>query len=87
MLLSNGRLRLSWLFAVDDNNGCYQQFSALLGIIAFCCSWWYCAATYGFLWGFGFGWVPSIIIGLAVAALWPLAAFALFCFVIYINAK
>jgi hypothetical protein len=27
-------------------------------------SWFYCAATYGFLWGFGFGWVPGAIVGI-----------------------
>lgn len=43
-------------------------------LIAFLASWWYCAATYGFLFGFGLGWLPSLIlaslIALALKVLW-----------------
>lgn len=46
------------------------------GVATFIGAWWYCAAEYGFLWGFGFGWVPATIAA-AIAYfcarfLWPL---------------
>jgi TonB family protein len=46
-----------------ENGRCCGYFT---GAISFLATWWYCAETYGFLWGFGFGWVPSAIIGLIV---------------------
>lgn len=52
----------------------------LAGIVGFLGAWGYCWAEYGFLWGFGFGWVPAILAGLLAAVLvrwlWPLAALA-----------
>ena len=67
--------RKEWLYRVC----CYTCAG-----IALLTSWAYCTATYGFLWGFGFGWVPGLIVGIAAwfigAALgriiyygWPLA--------------
>jgi hypothetical protein len=35
-------------------------------------TWIYCTVNYGFLLGFGLGWLPAIIIGVVAAALWPL---------------
>lgn len=47
---------------------------ALAASLTFLGSWWYCAATYGYLFGFGLGWLPSLILsaisGLAVKFLW-----------------
>ncbi|MBB3693025.1 hypothetical protein [Sphingomonas sp. BK580] len=44
--------------------------------IAFFGAWVYCMYTYGFLLGFGFGWVPSAILALFAYAvgriMWPL---------------
>jgi hypothetical protein len=37
---------------------------ALASAAMFYGAWWYCAETYGFLWGFGFGWLPSIILAI-----------------------
>ena len=48
------------------------------GPATFLAVWIYCAVTYGFLLGFGLGWIPALIIALLVAVatifLWPLAA-------------
>jgi hypothetical protein len=42
--------------------------------VSFLASWWYCAATYGYLLGFGLGWLPSLILasilGIATKLLW-----------------
>ncbi len=43
--------------------------------VVFICSWIYCIAEYGFLLGVGLGWLPSAIVGVIAALLWPL----LFC--------
>ena len=48
-------------------------------VVAFFGSWIYCVSTYGYLLGFGVGWLPSIILAVTVwflAWLWPLALFA-----------
>lgn len=43
------------------------------GVIIFVGCWIYCIATYGFLFGVGLGWLPSIIVAFLTAWLWPLA--------------
>ncbi|SLJ96073.1 hypothetical protein SAMN06295987_102600 [Novosphingobium mathurense] len=57
-----------WYWAIGDWIG------AVFGLIAFLGSWWYCVATYGYLFGFGLGWLPSIIlaaiVGFASKLLW-----------------
>jgi hypothetical protein len=70
---------------VNDDSW-YGLIGNLLGglgaIIAFFGSWWYCAATYGYLFGFGLGWIPSFILAIIVFAvlrwLWPLIALGIF---------
>lgn len=60
----------------------YFGIGALLGTIVafvtFIGSWIYCMSVYGFLFGFGLGWIPSIIlavmVGFAVKFLWGPAA-------------
>jgi integral membrane sensor domain MASE1 len=60
--------------------------AALTGPATFLAVWIYCAITYGFLLGFGLGWIPALILALLVAVatifLWPLAAVVLL-YVIY----
>ena len=50
-------------------------------LITFVWAWWYCAATYGFLLGFGLGWLPAAILAALVGGFvwlaWPLAIAAL----------
>ncbi len=72
--------------AVDDAKVTTFQFAgfgyvaigyvlgAVAGVITFVGAYIYCIATYGFLFGLGLGWLPSIIlagiIGWAVVFLW-----------------
>jgi hypothetical protein len=65
-----------------DDDAWYFQIGGCLGIlpaiIAFVGSWWYCTASYGYLLGFGLGWLPSIILAalvfFGVTLLWGLIA-------------
>lgn len=51
-------------------------------IIIFVGCWIYCIATYGFLFGVGLGWLPSIIVAYLTAWLWPLAVAGAIAFLI-----
>ena len=75
---------------MDEDNllanigGCLGSLAAL---IAFFGSWFYCVSEYGYLFGFGLGWLPSLILAAIVFAvvryLWPiiiLGGLALFVF-------
>lgn len=42
---------------------------SIVGFITFIGSWWYCAANYGFLLGFGLGWLPAAIAAAIAGAL------------------
>lgn len=59
---------------------------SLAAIATFLGAWGYCAVTYGFLLGFGLGWLPAAILagmaGLAVRFLWPVLAIGAACFVL-----
>jgi hypothetical protein len=65
---------LGWIFAV------------LTGPATLLAVWIYGAVTYGFLLGFGLGWIPALILALLAAVatiyLWPLVALVLL-YVIY----
>jgi hypothetical protein len=37
-------------------------------LLTFAAAWFYCAATYGFLFGFGLGWLPAGILACFVGA-------------------
>jgi hypothetical protein len=60
----------------------YLDIGRVLGWIAapitFLGAYVYCISEYGFLWGFGFGWLPSAILAflvyVAVMLFWGLAA-------------
>ncbi len=73
-----------------DDDELYFFAGGCLGVIpaiaAFFGSWWYCIVTYGYLLGFGLGWLPSIILAViifnAIKLLWgPAALLALFLIV------
>lgn len=53
----------------------------ITAIIAFLAAWVYCMANYGFLFGFGLGWLPAAILavisGVAMRFLWPLVVLGL----------
>jgi hypothetical protein len=61
-------------------------FAALTGPATLLAVWIYCAVSYGFVLGFGLGWIPALILALLVAVatifLGPLAAVAVL-YVIY----
>ena len=46
-------------------------------MLAFFGTWIYCWVAYGFLLGFGLGWLPALILAPIVGFLWPVIAFLL----------
>lgn len=54
----------------DSEALAYRLISNILGwiagLVAFFGAWIYCTSEYGFLWGFGFGWVPALILAVIV---------------------
>jgi hypothetical protein len=55
-------------------------FAALTGPVTLLAVWIYCAVIYGFLLGFGLGWIPALVLALLVVVatifLWPLVVVA-----------
>lgn len=47
-----------------------ESIGVAIGFITFFVSWIYCMANYGFLFGFGFGWIPSAILAALIASTW-----------------
>lgn len=64
-------------------------FGAIAGIITFIGGWWYATAEYGFLFGFGLGWLPggllAIIVFFLVLVLWLPILVTLGGLFIYLN--
>lgn len=60
----------------DRYFGCGAMLAALPSLAVFIYSWWYCVDKYGFLLGFGLGWLPAGIAAaltfLAITLLWGL---------------
>ena len=63
-----------WIAAhrAKENDWIYPVGAYITGLITFVVTWIYCIATYGFLFGFGLGWLPSIILAYILGLLWPL---------------
>lgn len=57
----------------------------ITGFIVFIASWLYCIATYGFLFGVGLGWLPSIIVAVIAGYLWPLIVIAIVALIVLIS--
>ena len=61
---------------IDNYVALGKIIGALSGVVAFFGSYYYCIATYGYLLGFGLGWLPSLILGVIVmffaTLLWPI---------------
>jgi len=55
----------------------YGTGFTITAIITFIGSYIYCIATYGFLFGVGLGWLPSLIVAVIAGALWPLIVLAI----------
>ncbi|MFG1260321.1 hypothetical protein V5F79_23615 [Xanthobacter flavus] len=53
----------NWYKAVSE------PLATLCFFVTFLSAWAYCTLTYGFLFGFGFGWVPAVILAAFVAAI------------------
>jgi hypothetical protein len=49
--------------------------------VIFIATWIYCAAVYGWVWGFGFGWLPAAFVATVAAVMWPLVLAALSVYV------
>jgi hypothetical protein len=70
----------------------YSRVGLILGLISavgsFFGSWIYCAVTYGFLFGFGLGWLPSAILAgivfLVMRYLWPIPLLAILWLIVVI---
>lgn len=41
------------------------------GALVFIGSWIYCIFSYGFLFGLGLGWLPSIFVAIVAGFIWP----------------
>ena len=68
----------------------YERGYGISFVIIFLCSWAYCTAIYGFLFGFGLGWIPSLILAGLASFLWPVLlpiAAALVIFVVNLFMK
>jgi CheY-like chemotaxis protein len=50
----------------------YLKGAWITGVLTFIGCWMYAIATYGFLFGVGLGWLPSAIVAVIAAYLWPL---------------
>lgn len=50
----------------------YFAGAGITGVVTFVGSWIYCIATYGYLFGVGLGWLPSLIVGTLAGYLWPI---------------
>lgn len=66
------------------NETVYEVGKCITGLIIFIGSYIYCINEYGFLFGLGLGWLPSFIIALIAAYLWPLILFLLLSFILLI---
>lgn len=59
----------------------------IVGVITFFISWIVCTFEYGFLLGFGLGWLPSLILAFIVGWLWPLVVIAIAFILVMIFIK
>ena len=62
----------------------YRFGFAIVWLVAFISTWIYCMSEYGFLWGFGLGWLPASILATIVAFLWPLLFLVVIGFIILV---
>lgn len=70
-----------------DNSGSLIYWGGfwLVWIVVFLGAWGYCAITYGFLLGFGLGWLPASILASILAFVWPLIAAAAVALWLYLS--
>ena len=66
----------------------YQISAAIVGVITFIITYIWSIVNYGFLFGVGLGWLPSMILAVVVGFLWPVILFVFFIgvlFILYAN--
>ena len=66
-----------------DTDHVYSVGQIITSTIVFICCWIYAILEYGFLFGVGFGWLPSLIVAIIAGFLWPLLLIALFVLLCY----
>jgi hypothetical protein len=64
--------------------GGYIVGAQVIGGLTFIVSWVYCISEYGFLLGFGLGWLPSMILAGILGVLWPFVVIALIAVVVMV---
>ena len=69
---------------MDDGFGWYRVGNVIVGLLVFISAWIYCISEYGFLWGFGFGWLPAAILATILAFLWPLLLLIIIGVIVFI---
>ena len=52
----------------------YATGAFINGFLVFVISYIYCIFSYGFLFGLGLGWLPSLILAFIAGLIWPLVA-------------
>lgn len=62
----------------------YELGVKITSWIVFIGSWIYCIAEYGFLFGVGLGWLPSLIVAVIAGLLWPLICIIIFIFLMMV---
>lgn len=65
----------------------YEDGRAITFVVVFIGCYIYAIASYGFLFGVGLGWLPSVIIAGIAAVLWPLAAILIAMLVLLLIGK
>jgi len=69
---------------MDDDLDFYRVGFVITWLIVFVISWIYCIVEYGYLFGVGLGWLPSLIVATILGALWPLVLLGLIILLILI---
>lgn len=57
----------------------------ITGVLSFVAIWIYALASWGFLFGLMFGWIPALIGGAILGFLWPLVVLAIIGIIILIS--
>ena len=57
----------------------------IVGVLSFIAIWIYALASWGFLIGLMFGWIPALIGGVILGYLWPLVILAVIGLIVLIN--
>lgn len=64
----------------------HEKYGAVIGCIVFVISWIYCVMQYGYLFGVGLGWLPSLIVGFISFYVWPLIVSGIIVYLLFVLA-